>query len=381
MAVRLQRLLFIVLAALAGQSAHAASIVPAAPLPSKSSTVTLGRPEPVPIAFVYRDRASDSAWSASHELARNALVKEFGGRIATIAVENVATTNDADRVFAELVARGYKVIFATDAVHATASAKVAAADYDVKIEQAMGTQTLINVRTYEIRHVEQAYLAGIVAAGNSRSRKLGVVAAVPTPAALLEINAFARGAQSVDKRMAVQLVWSGSATDFSADTRAAERLIARGVDVLLSTTDIDAVARVAERRNRRVIGWHVDRAGVAPRAQVAALVLDWAPFYRVAVNQSFSYFCSKSDTSRGVKEGAIKIVRLGNTISGRARDTLRRAQSGFESGQLQVFARSNPARAGQTVPAERATDDAAWRTAQQHLLRGMTVVDGTRSGP
>lgn len=371
--MRLQSRDLIVLAALVGLSAHAASVVPTAPAPTKSAAITLGRPEPVPIAFVYRDRVSEGAWSASHELARNALVKEFGGRIATVAVESVATATDADRVFAELVARGYKVIFATDAVHAAASAKVAAADFDVKIEQAMGTQTLINVRTFEIRHFEQAYLAGIIAAGNSRSRKLGVIAAVPTPAAMLAVNAFALGAQSVDRRVAVQLVWSGSAHDSAADTRAAERLISRGADVLLSTNDIDAVARVAERRKKRVIGWHVDRAGVAPRAQVAALVLDWAPFYRVAVNESFSYFCSKGDASRGLKEGAIKIVGMSSTISGHARETLQRAQSGLERGQFQVFVRSEPARAGQTVRAENGSDD-AWRRAQTRLLRGVTVL-------
>ncbi len=378
MTVRLQPLLFVVLAALACQSTHAASSVPAAPLPTKSSAITLGRPEPVPIAFVYRDRVNESAWSASHEVARNALVKEFGGRISTIAVENVATTNDADRVFAELAARGYKVIFATDAVHAAASAKIAGADFDVKIEQAMGTQTLINVRTFEIRHFEQAYLAGVIAAGNSQSRKLGVVAAAPTPAALLEVNAFTLGAQSVDKWVKVELIWSGSGNNFSADSRAAERLISRGVDVLLSTNDSDAVARVAERRRQRVIGWHVDRAAAAPRAQVAALVLDWVPFYRLAVNESFSYFCSKGDASRGLKEGAIKIVRLGNTISGRARDTLDRAQSAFQRGQLQVFARSRRAQMGQTVPAEHPQQDDAFRAAQKRLLPGVIVLDGAR---
>lgn len=359
------RFFFLCAALLVCASTLAATIVPAAPQPTKSSAITLGRPEPVPMAFVYRDRVSDSAWSASHERARGALVKEFGGRISTIAVENVATASDADRVFAELAARGYKVIFATDTVHARASAKMAAADFDVKVEQVLGTQTLINLRTFEVRHVEQAYLAGIIAAGHSRSRKLGVVAAAATPAVLLEIKAFALGAQSVDKRVAIELMWSGSTHNFDADVRAAERLISRGVDVLLSVNDTDAVARVAERRKKRVIGWHVDRADVAPRAQVAAVVLDWAPFYRVAVNESFAYVCTKSDASRGFKDGAIKVVGLSNTMPARARDALARAQSAFDRGQLAPVGREADADpAVQAVPA-----------AQKRNFGAVTVVD------
>jgi len=54
--------------------------------------------------------------------------------------------------------------------------------------------------------------------------------------------------------------------------------------VLLSMTETDAVARLAVKKRKRVIGWHVDRASVASLAQVAAVVLDWVPFYRLAVN-------------------------------------------------------------------------------------------------
>ena len=58
-----------------------------------------------------------------------------------------------------------------------------------------------------------------------------------------------------------------------------------------------------QKKRKRVIGWQVDRASVASRAQVAAVVLDWLPFYRLAVNKSFSYVCTKSDTSRRLREG------------------------------------------------------------------------------
>jgi basic membrane protein A and related proteins len=364
----------IAMSALVGAPTLAASTVPTAPAPTRSSAITTGRPEPVPVAFVYRDRIVDSALAASHELARIAITKEYSGRVASIAVENVATASEADRVFRELVVRGYKVIFATDAVHAAASAKVAAADYDLKIEQVMGTQTLLNVRNYEIRHFEQAYLAGIIAAGQSTSRKLGVVAAMPTAASIGQINAFTLGAQSVDKRATTLVFWAGSTLDSQADSRGAEALIKRGADVLLSMTETDAAARVAEKQRKRVIGWHVDRTTVAPRAQVAAVVLDWLPFYQSAVNESFSYLCTKSDASRGLREGAIKVIGLAPTLSPVASARLRQAQTELIADEFSPFAAAMRTESGAVLPAKNTTLDEAWHAGRTQLLRGVSVV-------
>jgi basic membrane protein A and related proteins len=326
------------------------STIPVAPVATKTAAVTAGRPQPVPIAFVYRDAANASAWTISHERARVAIAAEFGDRISTIAIENVATAAQADEVFTQLVARGYKVIFATDLVHRDAAFKVATADYDIKVEQAMGTQSLINLRTYEIRHVEQAYLAGIIAAGNSRSGKLGWIGTHESADAITELNAFTLGAQSVNKQATTKIVWTESTMDanevHTAETRAAEALIAAGAEVLLSNTGSFAVAQVAAQRGRRVIGWHAEQnaatlsrlSSSAARAHVATITLDWTPFYRTAVKESFDYLCTKSDTSRGYREGAIKIVALSAATSTRAKTRLTEVQAALNRGEFDAFA-------------------------------------------
>jgi basic membrane protein A and related proteins len=330
------------------------STIPPAPVATKPSAITAGRPQPVPIAFVYRDGANASTWTISHERARQAIAAEFGERIRTIAVENVATTAQADDVFDQLVARGYKVIFATDPIHASAAFRVAAADYDIKVEQAMGTQSLINLRTYEIRHVEQAYLAGVIAAGNSRSGKLGWIGTHESSAAIAELNAFTLGAQSVKPRATTRVIWTGSSADvstFSAtEVRAAEALIAAGAEVLLSNSASIAVARVAARRGKRVVGWHADQSTEAQSqsqsppsastssAYVATVAIDWTPFYIAAVKESFDYLCTKSDTSRGYREGAIKVVGLSTATLTLAKTRLAQVQAALNRGELEALA-------------------------------------------
>lgn len=348
------------------------------PQATKPAATPTGRPEPVLIAFVYRDAVTESAWTQSHELARKAVDAEFGARVHTITVERVATAADSDRVFRDLATRGYKVIFATDAIHSDAAARMAAADYDIKIEQAMGAQELINMRVYSIRHFEQAYLAGIIAAGNSTTAKLGFIAATATPAARAEVNAFTLGAQSVNKRATTQLIWTGSRSDAVADASAAEALIKHGADVLVATTDSMAAAEVAQRRRKRIIGWHVDRSALAPHAHVATVALDWAPFYKTAIRESFDYLCTKADTSRGYREGAITVVGLSKSISNTAKARLARVQSELAVGTFQVFTgpimTNSDGAPSAVMLADKVVGDEAWRKSMKHLVRGVTVL-------
>ena len=346
----------------------------ATPQPTKPAVTWTGRPEPVPIAFVYRDTARDSAWTESHELARKAVEAEFGARVRTVVVERVATASDADKTFRDLAARGYKVFFATDPIHSEAAARVAAADYDIKVEQASGSRELINLRVYGIRHFEQAYLAGIIAVGNSKSSKLGFVAAAATPGALAEINAFTLGAQSVNPRATTQVIWTGSMSDAAADARAAETLIKRGVDVLIATTDSTAVAQVAERRRKRVVGLHADRRAFAPHAHVATVALDWAPFYKTAVRESFDYLCTKTDTSRGFREGAIKVIGLAKSVSPAAKKRLDFVQAQLATGEFQVFTGAVRSSTNTVMLAERAIGDERWRKSMNFLVRGVAVL-------
>ena len=345
---------------------------------TKPVATPTGRPEPVLIAFVYRDGVTDSPWTQSHELARKVVDAEFGARVHTIAVERVATAADADRVFRDLAARGYKVVFATDPIHSDAAARMAAADYDIKIEQAMGTQELINMRAYSIRHVEQAYLAGIIAAGNSATAKLGFIAANSTAASLAEVNAFTLGAQSVNKRVTTELVWTGSPSSAVAVASAAEILIRHGADVLVATTESAAAAVVAQRRQKRIVGWHMDQSALTPRAHVATLALDWAPFYKTAIRESFDYMCTKADTSRGYREGAIKVVGLSKSISNSAKVRLAHVQSELVRGTFQGLA--EPVVTGASVRASAATNaekvfgDEVRRNSTSPLVRGVTLV-------
>jgi basic membrane protein A and related proteins len=284
------------------------------PTPTKPSVITTGRAEPMPVAFVYSGAIGSDVWTQSHESARKKLETEFGKRIQAVAIENVSTADEAARVFRELAAKGYKVVFATHPVQQAAAMRMAEADYDVKIEQAMGERTRLNVRTYSARFAEQAYLGGIVAAGASKTSQLGFMVDAASMIGRNEVRAFELGVRAVSPRAKLQILWTDSRTNPQANADAVLTLSKAGVDTIVVSQNTEAVLRKVPPKIG-LVGLHAHPKEKVPSNYIATVALNWTPFYKTAIKESFDYLCTKTDTSRGYREGAIEVVGLSRTLS------------------------------------------------------------------
>src|SRR6202011_6114325 len=96
-------------------------------------------------------------------------------RVQTSFVENVPEGADAERVLRDLVGQGKKLIFGTTFGYMEPMLQVAADAKDVRFEHATGYKTAVNMRTYDSRTYEGAYMAGVVAGAMTRTHSLGVV--------------------------------------------------------------------------------------------------------------------------------------------------------------------------------------------------------------
>ena len=101
--------------------------------------------------------------------------------------------------------------------------KVAADAKDVKFEHATGYKTAPNMRTYDSRTYEGAYMAGIIAGGMTKSNTLGVVGSIPIPEVIRNINSFTLGAQSVNPKIKTKVVWVNEWFNPPKETEAAHR--------------------------------------------------------------------------------------------------------------------------------------------------------------
>ena len=319
-----------------GKKEEAAPAAPAAE-PASAAASEAAKPEPLKVAFAYVGPVGDAGWTFAHDNARKAIEAEFGDRIVTSFVENVPESADAERVMRDLVGQGNKLIFGTTFGYMEPMLKVAADHPDVKFEHATGYKTAENMRTYDSRTYEGAYMAGVIAGKMTQSNTLGVVASIPIPEVVRNINSFTLGAQSTNPKITTKVVWVNEWFNPPKETEAATALINGGADILFQNTDSSAVLQTAEKMGKRGFGWDSDMTAYGPKAHLGSAIIDWAPYYIKAVGEALDGKWATGQTWWGVKEGAIDLVSLAADVPEDAKAKLEEVRSGLKAGTYNIW--------------------------------------------
>ncbi len=322
-------------AALIGCGKKEAPPAPAAAVPASAAAP---KPEPLKIAFAYVGPVGDGGWTFAHDNGRKALEKEFGDKIKTSFVENVPESADAERVIRDLAGQGNKLIFGTTFGYMEPMLKIAADTKDVKFEHATGYKQAENMRTYDSRTYEGAYMAGVIAGKMTKSNTLGVVASVPIPEVIRNINSFTMGAQSSNPKVKTRVVWVGEWFNPPKETEAATSLINGGADVLFQNTDSPAVLKTAEAKGKRAFGWDSDMTAYGPKAHLASSVINWGPYYIKATKEALDgSWKGGSAAWWGVKEGAIDIVSIAEDVPAETKARVAEVKKGLADGSFVIW--------------------------------------------
>lgn len=265
---------------------------------------------PVKVAFVYVGPVGDQGWTHSHEQGRKFAASVFKGSVAFTMVENVPEGDGSIPVFRRLIAQGNDLIFGTAFGYMEPMVRLADEFPHMRFESATGNKIRKNLRVYDIKTYEAAYLAGIVAGFKTEAKSLGVVASIPIPDVLRNINAFTLGAQSMASDVAVTVRWADSWFDPRREYELANALIDAGSDVLFQTTDSTSIMVAAEKRGKFGIGIDSDLSSYGPNAHLASVVPLWGNYYVHAINQHINRTWSSTSTWWGLAEGSTDLVGL-----------------------------------------------------------------------
>ena len=309
-----------------------------APAPVAAASAAAPKPEPLKIAFAYVGPVGDGGWTFAHDNARKALEKQFGDRIATSFVEKVPEAADAERVFRDMAGQGNKLIFGTTFGYMEPMLKVAADLKDVKFEHATGFKQSENMRTYDSRTYEGAYMAGVIAGGMTKTNTLGVVGSIPIPEVIRNINSFTLGAQSVNPKIKTKVVWVNEWFNPPKETEAAQSLINGGADVLMQNTDSSAVLQTAEKAGKYAFGWDSDMTAYGPKAHLASSIINWAPYYIKATQDALDgKWTGNSASWWGVKEGAIDLVSISDAVPAELKAKVDQVKAGLKDGSFVIW--------------------------------------------
>ena len=295
------------------------------------------KPEPLKIAFAYVGPVGDGGWTFAHDNARKAVEKEFGDKVVTSFVENVPESADAERVIRDMASQGNKLIFGTTFGYMETMLKVAPDFKDVKFEHATGYKTADNMRTYDSRTYEGAYMAGVIAGKMSKTGTLGVVASVPIPEVIRNINSFTLGAQTSNPKIKTKVVWVNEWFNPPKETEAATSLINGGADVLFQNTDSPAVLKTAQDKGKRAFGWDSDMTAYGPKAHLASSIINWTPYYIKATKDALEGTWTTGGVWWGVKEGAIDIVSIAEDVPAETKAKVDEVKAGLKDGSFAIW--------------------------------------------
>jgi basic membrane protein A len=352
------------------EEAAAPAAAPAAPAPVAAAPAPAAA-APLNIAFAYVGPVGDGGWTFAHDNARKALEKEFGDKIKTTFVESVPEGADAERVFRDLVGQGNKLIFGTTFGYMEPMLKVAADTKDVKFEHATGYKTAENMRTYDSRTYEGAYMAGVIAGAMTKSNTLGVVGSVPIPEVLRNINSFTLGAQSVNPKITTKVVWVNEWFSPPKETEAATALINGGADVLFQNTDSPAVLKTAQEKGKRAFGWDSDMTAYGPKAHLASATINWAPYYVKATQEALDGKWATGTSWWGVKEGAIDLVSIAEDVPAETKAKVEAVKKGLKDGSFVIWKGPILGQDGKEVVAKDAVADDKFLSGVNFYVKGV----------
>ncbi len=343
----------------------------AAPAPAAPAAAPAAKAEPLKIAFAYVGPVGDGGWSYAHDQARKKLEAEFGDKVQTTYVESVPEGPDAERVLRDLVTQGNKLIFGTTFGYMDVMQKLAGEFPDVKFEHATGYKTSANMRIYDSRTYEGAYLAGIIAGAMTKTNTLGVVGSVPIPEVLRNLNSFTLGAQSVNPKIKTKVVWVNEWFSPPKETEAATSLINGGADVLFQNTDSPAVLKTAQEKGKRAFGWDSDMTAYGPKAHLGSAVINWAPYYIKATRDVLDGSWATAQNWWGVKEGAIDLVSIADDVPADIKAKVDAARAGLRDGSFVIWKGPIADNKGQTVLAADAVADDKFLTGINFYVQGV----------
>jgi simple sugar transport system substrate-binding protein len=344
---------------------------PPPPAPAPAPQASAPKPEPLKAAWVYVGPVGDAGWTFAHDQGRKAVEAHFGDKVVTTFVEKVPEGADAERVIRDLAQQGNKIIFATSFGFMEAMLKVAAEFPDVKFEHATGYKTADNMRIYDASFYQDTYMAGVIAGKMTKTNTLGFVGSFPIPEVLRNINAFMLGAQSVNPKVKMKVVWVNTWFDPPKESDAAQSLINQGADVLLQNTDSTAVLQTAEKNGKYAFGWDSDMSAFAPQAHLASAVVNWGPYYIKAIDEVMNGTWKVERTVWGVKEGLNDLIKIADVVPEDAKKRVEEIKAGLKDGSFEPFTGPIVDNTGKERLAKDQKADRAWKDSVDFFVKGV----------
>jgi basic membrane protein A len=300
------------------------------------------------IGHIHINDEADQGYSTAHINAINQMAADLGiPEDHLIGKYNIGEDSTCDTALRELAEAGCNIIFCDSFGHEDYMLEVAKDYPDIYFCHATGYQAatsgLDNVSNFFGKIYQARYLSGIVAGMITETDELGYVSAQAFAECISGYSAFYLGALSVNPDVTMDVIYTNSWYDVTAETQAAQALIDGGADVISQHADSTATQGACEANGVYGIGYNTDMSAAAPNANIANVVWDWTPAYTYFVQSLLNGETPATDWSGDLASGMVDLIynetllaTLDNADEIKA--AVEEARAAIISGDLKVFA-------------------------------------------
>ena len=266
------------------------------------------RDEGFKVALLTPGPISDQAWNGEAYRGLLALRDSLRAAISHIQTRTPASF---DENFREYGRQGYQLVIGHGFEYKDAAERIAPSFpktvYVITSSEVSGT----NVAGIRFSFAQPSYLAGIAAAGASKSGIIGAIGGTELPPVREGFDAYAAGARSVNPAIQVVTSYVGNWEDVSAAREQALAQITRGADVIFQNADAAGLGVFqAARENGRVlvIGANADQNAVAPTVVLGSALIDLPRAFLTIARSVRDHAPLPGVFSLGAESGVVRFV-------------------------------------------------------------------------
>ena len=266
---------------------------------------------------------------------------------------NIAESSKCKEAAVDLVDAGCDVIFADSFGHESFMKEVAEAHPEVEFCHATGVMAassgLDNFHNAFASIYEGRYLAG-VAAGlklnemiangtiKENEAKMGYVGAFTYAEVISGYTSFYLGAKSVCPSVTMDVKFTGSWYDLTAEKTTAEALIEGGCKLISQHADSMGAPSACEQAGVPNVSYNGSTFTACPDTFIVSSRIDWTPYFKYIITQTAQNLAIDDDWTGTLATGSVVLTNLGGkaTAAGTV-DKIVEVRKQLAEGTLQVF--------------------------------------------
>lgn len=279
---------------------------------------------------------------------------------------NIGEDEQCEDVALQLADNGCDIVFSDSYGHQSYMLSAAEQFPEVTFVSCTGDQAGVagydNFKNIFPYTYESRYVSGVVAgmklkelmdAGTVTDPYVGYVGAYPYAEVVCGYTAFFLGIQSIVPEAHMDVQYTNSWYDPSAESQAASALMSRGCVIIGQHADsTGAPSAVQDALSKGTVaysvGYNIDMLSVAPDAALTSAQNNWSVLYQKTL-ESFLAGSVPADYAAGVADNAVMISNLGPSCAEGTQEAVDAAWAGIKDGSLKVFDTSTFTVDGKTV--------------------------------